>query len=116
MVNNELPPYRWVEGPDFERLRNLIAPPEQFESYMVVIDALLLWKPRAVTYDLGERDPAVAGIRYLRTGEHMELRGKMPEMYLTFRIVREPPDGLIELRKIWTVADLRAGLHSDDAP
>jgi hypothetical protein len=84
--------------------------------YMVAIDELLLYKPREVTYDLGERDPVVAGIRSFRTAEHETLRGRMPEMYLTCRIVRDPPDGLIELRKIWTVEDLRAGLHSDDSP
>lgn len=113
---NALPPYRWREGPDYGRLRDLIAPPEQFEIHQAAIDALLLWKPREVTHDLGEREPRLAGVRYMRTAEHAVLKGRMPEMYLTCQILRDPPDGLIELRKIWTVADLRANLHQEIDP
>ena len=70
--------------------------------------------------DILERTPEVVpsetmfGSRVMRTAEYLPT--SVPPMYVTFRIVRLPPDGLVSMRHVITEADVRADLFFEYDP
>jgi hypothetical protein len=107
----EFPPYalRWEPSWDDDLAK--IHPGEGARD--AVLDRLaqaLEWNPFAYARLLGELE----GMRiYLVSTRHFKADEDFPNMYVTFSVVRDPPDGLLSLRRVLSEADVRAGLHGD---
>src|SRR5919204_3372360 len=104
----EIPPYALAWSEAFESDLDRIASRFNGKSgghewFDAAADALyenLQHNPFANTHQLGASD-----IRYIRTREHFP--DSIPALYVTFRIEKPAPDGLIELRRVVTEDEIR---------